>query len=143
MMTRVLPWLGLLLTLSATAGAQQAAPPPIVEAGFEAFLAQGPTAAIETWFKGSRLEGDEATMQTFVEQFQNFGGAAGPVIGYDIVRVFPIGQHLSTTYAILQYEQDPLFILMTFYEGAGGWRLRNIEFNDEAEELFPAALLEP
>ena len=62
---------------------------------------------------------------------------------FDIVHVHEVGPHYSTTYAILRYQRDPLFIVIEVYNGADGWRLMNIEFNDDAEEVFPASILKP
>ena len=118
-------------------------PPAIVLNGLEAMVAQGPVLAVDTWFRGSRLETDAGTKQTFVEQFDIFARAAGAVLGHDIVRVHQMGASYSTTYAIIRYERDPLFIVVEVYNGASGWRLMNIEFNDDAEEVFPRGVLEP
>lgn len=59
------------------------------------------------------------------------------------MHVHAVGEYLLTTYGVLRYELDPLFIVMTYYNGARGWRLMDIEFNDKAKKHFPPALLKP
>ena len=122
----------------------QAQPPPaVVLNGLMALADQGPILAVDTWFRGSRLENDAGTKQTFVEQFQIFGQAAGAVVGHDLIAVHELSPNYSTTYAIIRYERDPLFIAIEAYNGTDGWRLINIEFNDKVAEVFPASIREP
>ena len=134
--------LALLAALGATTALAQS-PPPLVINGLTAMLDQGPELAVETWFRGSRLENDGGTKQTFVEQFRLFAQQAGGVLGHDVVHVQELGPNYSITFAIVRYESDPLFIAIEVYNGQGGWRLMNIEFNDAADEVFPTGVLEP
>lgn len=134
--------LALLATVGSTTGLAQS-PPALVINGLTAMVDQGPQLAVETWFRGSRLENDGGTKQTFVEQFQLFARQAGGVLGHDLVHVHQLGPNYSITYAIIRYETDPLFIAIDVYNGQGGWRLMDIKLNDNAGEVFPKALLEP
>jgi hypothetical protein len=132
--------LAFLAVIGPTPGLAQT-PPALVINGLTAMVDQGPELAIETWFRGSRLENDGGTKQTFVEQFHIFAQQAGAVLGHDVVHVQELGPNYSITYAIIRYETDPLFIAIDMYNGQSGWRLMNIEFNDAADEVFPAGLL--
>lgn len=133
----------LLASTVAVATGQAQVPPPIVTDGLAAMAEQGPALAVETWFRGSRHENNLGTKQTFIEQFEIFAQAAGAVLGHDIIHVQQLGPNYSITYALIRYENDPLFIAVEVYNGSGGWRLMNIEFNDQVAEVFPAGVLEP
>lgn len=138
-----LPLAVALATVPMAAGAQELPVPPIVRAGFEALTQNGVDRAVDVWFAGSSLEGDQSARNTITRQFHTLPDWLGRPVGYEVVRHFTVGQHLSRTYAVLLFEGGPMYFALEYYRAPQGWILQHLDFNTTAEKIFPAALLEP
>jgi hypothetical protein len=54
-----------------------------------------------------------------------------------------VGARIRRVFAVLHYDVRPGYLLVDAYESPSGWTLQNISFNDDAEKVFPPALLLP
>ncbi|HSJ64813.1 MAG TPA: hypothetical protein VK922_13040 [Gemmatimonadaceae bacterium] len=130
------------LAVSSRADAQDLQTPPAVVAGLEAFTAAGPDSAIAVWFRGAPFDSPDSR-ETMRRAFDTMHRQAGRMSGYDVVRTFPVGARIRRVFAVLHYERHPGYLLVDAYESPSGWSLLNISFNDDAEKVFPPALLLP
>lgn len=124
------------------ANAQELDAPPAIVAGLEAFAAAGPDSAIAVWFRGAPFDSPDSR-ETMRRAFDTMNRQAGRMTGYDVVRTFPVGARIRRVFAVLHYERLPGYLLVDAYESPSGWSLLNISFNDDAEKVFPPALLLP
>lgn len=122
--------------------AQDPEPPPTVVAGLEAFQAAGADSAIAVWFRGAPFDSPD-TRETMRRAFDTMRSRAGRMSGYEVVRTFAVGTHIRRVFAVLQYDIRPGYLLVDAYQAPGGWSVQNISFNDDAEKVFPPALLLP
>jgi hypothetical protein len=124
------------------ADAQEVQAPSAVVAGLEAFTTAGPDSAIAVWFRGAPFDSPDSR-ETMRRAFDTMHRQAGRMSGYDVVRTFPVGARIRRVFAVLHYERHPGYLLVDAYESPSGWSLLNISFNDDAEKVFPQALLLP
>jgi hypothetical protein len=63
--------------------------------------------------------------------------------GYDLVHTFSVGARIRRVFAVLHDGRHTGYLLVDAYESPSGWTLLNLSFNDDAEKVFPPALLLP
>jgi hypothetical protein len=124
------------------AAQQQAESPSVATAGLDVFVATGADSAIAVWLSGATFD-TPATRASLGQGFARMAEQRGPMLGYDVVRVFPIGTHVRRVYAVLHYEEGPGYLNLELYRTAGGWVTQAVEFNADPGEVFPPGLLEP
>jgi hypothetical protein len=122
--------------------AQDRSAPASVVAGLDAFAAAGADSAIAVWFRNAPFDSPESR-ETMRRAFDTMHRQAGTMTGYDVVRTFPVGARIRRVFAVLHYDVRPGYLLVDAYESPSGWTLQNISFNDDAEKVFPPALLLP
>src|SRR5690606_21045946 len=132
------------LARRAGAGAQsaEAEAPPLAAAGLQAYRDGGTDSALTVWFHGGPIDSPESRA-TMRQAFQTMQRRAGAMTGYDFVKTFALGSHVRRVFVVLHYEIRPGFLVLDLYRSPGGWTLQNISFNDAAEKVFPASLLQP
>lgn len=131
-----------LVSLSSAAAAQQAELPPVAAAGLAAFEQAGADSAIAVWLRGTSMD-TPATRASLGQGFARMAEQTGTMLGYDVVRVFPIGTHVRRVYAVLHYERGPAYLFMELYRTPDDWMMQSVQFNAAAEDVFPSALLRP
>jgi len=133
----------LLAALNAPLAAQQQAESPsVATAGLEVFLTAGADSAIAVWLGGATFD-TPATRATLGQGFARMAEQRGRMLGYDVVRVLPIGTHVRRVYAVLHYEEAPAYLYLELYRAPGGWVTQAVEFNADPGDVFPPGLLEP
>jgi len=61
--------------------------------------------------------------------------------GYELVGVFEVTPHLRRIYARLDYEHQPLYLLLTAYRSGEQWQIARLEYNTDSKGILPPALL--
>ena len=113
----------------------------VVKQGLEAYSAGGAKAAIETWIKGSGLEGSKAAVAqaNVMRQVEDF---YGKYEGYDIVDDHKISERVHMVMFIINYNKGPLFARFQAYRAASGrWVATDFKFHTEAAEIWPAGFI--
>ncbi len=132
----------LIATLPSFVHGQQPDVPPIAAAGLDAFRAAGADSAIAVWIRGTSFD-TPATRASLGQGFARMAEQTGRMVGYDVVRVLPVGTHVRRVYAVLHYERGPAYLYLELYRRPEGWVTQTVEFNASPEDVFPVALLEP
>src|SRR5436309_6311018 len=94
--------------------AADAALPPIVAAGFEAYKTAGAPAAFSAWLKGSPLEGDKQaqSQSAMLVQIETF---YGKFVSVAPLGIFEPSPGTTIIFVGLKYEKGPVFAkFMTF-----------------------------
>lgn len=121
---------------------EQAESLSVATAGLDVFVASGADSAIAVWLSGATFD-TLATRASLGQGFARMAEQRGPMLGYDVVRVLPIGTHVRRVYAVLHYEEGPGYLYLELFRTPGGWVTQAVEFNAVSEEVFPPGLLEP
>jgi hypothetical protein len=131
----------LLLVVPAAARAQ--AVPELLTRGFEAYERGGYSAALDAWFTGWGPDDVDPVKGRFVEVFQQMESQAGPFVGSEFLGTVLWGEHSRRVYALVLYEERPLFARFDIYQIDGVWRILNISLNTDPEQVLPPGLLVP
>ena len=140
-MMRLLPGLFVLTSLPATLAAQTPLP-ALVSVGLDSIQSGHCNEAFDFWTKEWTRPEDAAKRETLrktcamLPQF-------GPMRGYDIVRLVPVGPNLLRVYLVLRFEQQPLYFLLVAYRPTDSWKITSINWNTNSETVFPASVLPP
>ncbi len=122
---------------------QEASPPPIVVEGLTTLNASGVDSAVAVWFKGSSLEGDTASAGQITSAFAALPEWLGKPIGYELLKTYRLGTHVSRTYALVLFEGGPMYFRFTYYLGPKGWTVLHLDFHTDADKILPSALQLP
>ena len=138
---RALTSLRVALFLTAAVGAAQTPElPPVVRAGLEAYKHQGAAAAFHTWLLGSPIP--EAQILSTKAAFDQMEIGYGHMVGYDVLRVLPLGPHVSRTYVAMLYEKGPVYIFFDCYRGADRWTMTAFYFHTRPDSVLPRSMLD-
>lgn len=129
-----------------TVGKTATKPPPandsraLVDRGIEAYMKDGPDAALAAWLQYSALEGNsEASGQA--NSLRKVGEFYGKVEGADIIHEHAMSPRTRMVVAVIHYEKGPLFLRMQTYQTkAGHWVATEFNFNTNAIDLMPDTL---
>lgn len=127
---------GLALSAEPTATARG-----LVERGISAYVKAGARDAIDTWIKGSAIEGNtQATAQAnALRQIEDFYGKP---LGGTVIKESTISPRVKTVYFTINYEKGVAFSKFNAYQKANGeWVVTSFFFHTEASQVFPSALL--
>jgi len=129
------------LLLAATGGAAQTPePPPVVRAGLEAYRQQGAAAAFRIWLVGSPIpEGQVGSNKAAFDQIEI---GYGHMVGYDVLKVVPVGPHVSRTYIVMLYEKGPVYIYFDCYRGSERWIMTAFFFHARPDSILPRSMLD-
>jgi hypothetical protein len=131
--------LALMVPLAAVAENDEAT--LIVKRGLEAYAKGGAKAAIESWIKGSGLEGSkEALSQANVlRQVEDY---YGEYEGYDIVKDHKISERVHMVIFTMNYKKGPLFgRFQSYRSNSGQWVATEFKFHTEAAVILPNSVV--
>jgi hypothetical protein len=117
--------------------AQQASARAAVEAGSDAYLKDGASAAVAAWLQGSALEGNtQATSQAnSLRQIEDFYGKPESI---EFTAENTISDRAKLLLAVINYEKGPVFARFFAYQlKNGSWILTQFQFQTEANAIFP------
>jgi hypothetical protein len=139
-------WMFVLMTvlagvLSGRADAQEGGPkaaalPGFIIGGLKAYKNSGPDAAVQTWLKGSPIDGnqDAQAQLAVLHQVQDL---FGPLQSYEVISSHDLGPRTRIIYIVLEFERGPLFTKFVVYRADQGWILANFLCNTHDEAVFP------
>lgn len=131
-----------LLSAPSMAAEPVSTPKSFVERGLAAYATQGATAAINTWIKGSALEGNTlaTTQANSLRQIEDFYGKPQ---GGEVLKEVPLSERVRVLYFTVTYEKGVAFGKFQAYrQGDGTWIATSFFFHTEAAQIWPASLLE-
>ena len=106
--------------------------------GLEVYSEKGSRAAIETWIKGSMLEGskDALAQANMLNQVQDF---YGNYEGYEIVSNNSISNRVHMITFLMLYEKGPVFGRFQSYKTLSNeWVATTFQFHTEASQVWPS-----
>jgi hypothetical protein len=127
----------ILLVFSSIATASDKPATSIVIEGLNGYSKAGASAAIETWMKGSGLEGSkEALSQANVlRQVEDY---YGKYEGYEIIKDNKISGRSHMVVFVINYEKGPLFgRFQSYLSNSGKWVATEFKFHTEAALVLP------
>lgn len=65
----------------------------------------------------------------------------GPLRGYDVVRLMPVGPNLVRAYILLRHEKQPVYLLLVAYRPSASWKIVTVTWNTDFAQVFPATIL--
>ncbi|MBK7014761.1 MAG: hypothetical protein IPH39_04095 [Sulfuritalea sp.] len=113
----------------------------LVERGLNAYLADGATAAIQGWTKGSSLEGNTQTLAQAngLRQIEDYYGKPE---SFNILRENAIGPRSQMVVFSVNFNKGIMFGRFQAYQTkAGEWVATEFKFHTEAAMLLPAELV--
>lgn len=143
-MRRVHLLLVLILTMGASVPAQAQDPlPPVVTEGLEAYLENGPAAAMELWTRSWLPEVRKDGVPRLLAAFAEIGRMSGPPIGHVYLGSAAFGPHVRRAYVVLLYRDRPAHLRLDIYEANGVWSVLNIVVHTDPSQIYPAEMLVP
>jgi hypothetical protein len=127
-----------LLSAQAVSG-QQPLPPPIA-AGLDSLQKGRCEAAFHLWASGWTSSEDVAKRQTLVGGCEMLA-RLGPLRGHDIIRTVDVGPHLKRVYALLRYENQPVYLLVVAYRPHDRWKIASVNWHTRSEHVYPPDIL--
>ncbi|MBW1982435.1 MAG: hypothetical protein JRJ12_14565 [Deltaproteobacteria bacterium] len=140
-MKKVVLAIVLLVLVPAASFAEKDAATSIVKRGIEAYAKGGAKAAIETWIKGSGLEGSKEALSqaNILKQIEDY---YGEFEGYEIVKVHQISERVHMVIFIIDYMKGPLFARFQAYRTRSGqWVATEFKFHTEAASILPKSVV--
>lgn len=131
----------LLLALPVAASAQPV--PELVSRGFAAYETGGYSAALDAWLAGWGPDDVAPAKAGFTPVFQQMESQAGHYVGSELLGTVGWGEHARRVYALVLYEERPLFARFDLYQVDGQWRVLNMTLNTDPERVLPPGLLIP
>lgn len=138
---RVLLLSMLLLAVPAAARAQEV--PALLTRGFAAYETGGYSAALDAWLVGWGPDDVTPVKEGFIPVFQQVEDQAGHYVGSEFLGTVMWGEHSRRVYALVLYEERPLYARFDLYQIDGTWRLLNLTVNTDVERVFPPGLTVP
>jgi hypothetical protein len=133
--------LAVLFFLSTGAVAQETSSQSLVERGADAYVADGPEAAIKVWIAGSGLEGNTQalTQANMLRQIEDYYGKPQ---GIDIIKRSRISPRSEIIYFAVNYAKGIAYGRFQAYRKMDGeWISTEFRFHTQANEILPPALL--
>lgn len=116
--------------------------PAIVRAGFDSFKTRGFEEAIRTWMKGSPVE-DPSSPSELASKLAPALGPFRAYVGYEVLGVVPIGEHVRRVYASVLFERGAFYAWFDCYHSATGWIIPGFLVNAQPQAILPAEMLRP
>ena len=129
--------------LTSPLDAQQTEVPPIVTQGLEALRTKGVAAALNIWLAGWNAEEAATARSQLQPVFTRFARGAGRMAGHDFAGTAHWGARTRRIYAVLIYENQPVYARFTVYNTRGGWKVTSLNVNTDVAEIFPPGMFEP
>lgn len=133
--------LTVLFFFSTVAVAQEAGSLALVQRGADAYVADGPEAAIKTWIAGSGLEGNTQalTQANMLRQIEDYYGKPQ---GIDVIKRATISPRSEIIYFAVNYAKGIAYgRFQTYRTTDGEWISTEFRFHTQANEILPPAVI--
>ena len=130
-----------LFFFSAGAVAQDAGSISLVKRGADAYVAEGPEAAIKAWLAGSGLEGNTQalTQANMLRQIEDYYGKPQ---GIDVIKRTTVSPRSEIIYFAVNYAKGIAYgRFQTYRTTDGEWISTEFRFHTNANEILPPAIL--
>jgi hypothetical protein len=111
--------------------------PKFIQAGMDAYKAEGPEAAIKAWIKGSALEGSRDAL-TQANGLRQIGDYYGNYKAFEVSSSRTISPSTRIFYLTLEFEKGPAFAKFVIYKATEDWILVSFNFNTKPELILPS-----
>ncbi len=120
---------------------RQAALPLVLTKGLDAYVLEGPEAAVREWIKGGPIESDP-NAQKSAETFKEVESFYGKFKNAELIRVKKVTHSSRLYYLQMNYEKGPLFARFLCYRVGQAWIVsgRFVVDTDPSRVLPPALL---
>ena len=117
-----------------------AEPQQIVESSFATLKATGPEDFVKKLLEGGPMEGNkdalaQSSMLRSVETYY------GKLESFELVETVEMTGKTKVLYTVFNYENGPLFGMVTVFHGKSGWHAINFNFHTEPARVWPSSLL--
>lgn len=113
--------------------------PEILENGFKKYATEGPKAAIESWSKGSAIEGSKEALSQ-ANNFRQIQDFYGQYIGYEFIKTHPVSVSTSTVLLNIKYEKGNLYSVFYLYKKPNGQEvITSFDFHTKAKAIWPTS----
>lgn len=130
-----------LFTTSVFASTEPKEIPPMLKAGFAKYEKEGPKAALESWTKGSALEGSKDALSQ-ANHFRQIEDFYGKYIGYRVVKQNQIAKNSFVYLIVIEYEKGDLFSKFFVYKKQDSQNVvTTFNFHTNAEAVWPASIV--
>ena len=111
-----------------------------IQAGIDAYQADGAKAAVNSWTEGGGLEGDSTTL-SYVSTLIQIESFFGKVVGASYYDSKDLGESVTIAYVIILYEKGPLYTTWQLYRTPSDkWVTSYFTFNTKISEIWPENL---
>ncbi|ELY5146023.1 hypothetical protein M2G92_22025 [Vibrio vulnificus] len=115
--------------------------PEVLDNGFQAYLTQGPKAAITSWSQGGILEGSRDALAQ-ANSFRKVEEYYGSYQGFEVFKSNKLSEKSYVYLVVLHYEQGPVFSKFFTYVNAKNKEVvTGLNFNTEAGKVWPSYLI--
>lgn len=115
--------------------------PPLLKSGFDMYAKEGPKAAIESWTRGSAIEGRKETLSQD-EVFRKLEEFYGKYVGYEFVRKHRITSSTSTYLINIKYEKGNLYSIFYLYKRPdGNLVVTTFNVHTDPQDFWPASAI--
>lgn len=125
---------------AATYAAQGPSVPPVVRRGLDAYRSNGGDAAIRAWLVNSPLANDSGAANSVIV-LRRLEQVYGSMVGDEVLKVNPIGNHVVRVYVVLLFQKGPVYMWLKCYETASQWLVSAFLFNPRPDPILPSTLL--
>jgi hypothetical protein len=130
----------LILAMLAWSGISCAETPQVLTNAVNAYHKSGYTAFVPTLVKGSAIEHEKQVL-SLTAIFPAVEEYYGKLQNIEILREVKISSKAKNTFFVLNYENGPLFGLVTTYNGQGGEVVTHVLLNMAASQVLPSSLV--
>jgi hypothetical protein len=121
----------------------QAALPPVATKGLELLVGGRPDSAVALWTKVWGSTEDAAKRDQLTVSFRSLPQLAGPILGYDLIRVVDVTPHLRRAYVLLRATKQPVYLLLVLYEAKDEWNVTTVNWHTDFDHVVPSNLFGP
>ena len=125
---------------AATYAAQGPSVPPVVRRGLDAYRSSGGDAAVRAWLVNSPLANDSGAANSVIV-LRRLEQVYGSMVGDEVLKVNPIGNHVVRVYVVLLFQKGPVYMWLECYETASQWLVSAFLFNPRPDPILPSTLL--
>jgi hypothetical protein len=131
-----------LLSIGPATAAQSDLPPPVLK-GLTALQNADYETVGKEWAGTWTTAEASVSRDQVISSFRSFGTLAGPLSGYDIVKVLDVSPHLRRYYIVLLYKTQPAYLMLVVYHPGQEFTVTTLNWNTDPDKVFPSSIFPP